>query len=328
MLCRTANDLYWVSRSMERAENTARLIDLAQRISMLPERLDIGKPQWAPWRRALDALGQREAYLERYRHIDGEGVTQFLLLDPLNPGSIYNCLHIARENARAQRVAITAEMYEDLNSGWLDIRNRRWENVQQDGIGNITDWVKTRSASFRGVTLGTLARGEAYSFMQLGAFLERGEWAIRLLDVVGSDGEMPQGGDARDAADYFQWSALLQSLSAFEAYRKLYRESVTPRGVTELMLLRDINPRSFHTCVATLHHALVAMAGSESLEVVRLAGALAAQSRYARISDIIQSGLEGWLQNAMQRLSELGDEIHRQFMLSLDVGQWQSQSAA
>jgi uncharacterized alpha-E superfamily protein len=326
MLCRTANDLYWVSRSVERAENTARLIDLAQRISMLPERLDRGKSHAAPWRRALDALGQRETFMERYAQIDANNVLQFLLLDPLNPGSIYNCFNTARENARAQRGAITAEMYEDLNSAWLDILNRQWRTVQEVGISNITDWVKTRSASFRGVTLGTLARGEAYSFMQLGAFIERAEWSIRLLDMVGSDGELPESGDIRDAMDYFQWSALLQSMSAFEAYRRLYRESVTPRGVTELMLLRDVNPRSLHTCVSTLHHGLASLAGSESLEVVRLAGALAAQSRYARIDDIISGGLESWLQDAMARLGNLGDEIHRQFMISLDSGQSQSQS--
>lgn len=329
MLCRTANDLYWVSRSIERAENSARLIDLAQRISMLPERLDRGKAKAAPWKRALDALGQREVYLQRYEQIDADGVIRFLMLDPANPGSIHNSLHMARENARAQRVSITAEMYEDLNSGWLDIRSRQWGDVQKLGVSTLTEWVKTRSASFRGVTLGTLARGEAYSFLQLGAFIERAEWSIRLLDVVGSHGDLPETGEARDAREYFQWSALLQALSAFEAYRRLYRESVTPRGVTDLMLLRDLNPRSLQTCVNTLHHGLVILAGSESLEVVRLAGALAAQSRYARIDDIISGGLESWLQTAMARLGELGDEIHRQFMISLDGGfQQQTQRPA
>ena len=325
MLCRTASDLYWVSRNIERAENTARLVDLTLRIAMLPERYDRGKAQAAPWRRALDALGMGNAYLDAHGAIEADGVLRHLLLSPDNPASIHSCLHAARENARAQRVAITGEMYEDLNTSWLDIRARTWGGVRSDGISNIVEWVKSRSASFRGVTIGTLGRGEAYQFLQLGAFIERADWAIRLLDVVGSDGEIDESGEARDAIDYFQWSALLQSQSAFETYRGLYRESVTPRSVTDLMLLRDVNPRSLQTCLNTLHDVLRSMTGGESLEVVRLAGALSAQSRYARIDEIIARGLEAHLQDAMARLIDLGEAIHDQFMVSLDAGIGQSQ---
>lgn len=325
MLCRTANDLYWASRHMERAENTARLIDLALRISMLPERYDRGKAQAGPWRRALDALGASGRYTALYGTIEPEGVLRHLLLAADNPFSIHSCLRGARENARAQRGAITAEMYEDLNTSWLEIRSRTWDGVRSDGISNIVEWVKSRSASFRGVTIGTLGRGEAYQFLQLGAFIERSNWAIRLLDVVGSEGEIDESGEARDATDYFQWSALLQSQSAFETYRRLYRESVTPRSVTDLMLLRDVNPRSLQTCLNTLHEVLRAMTGGESLEVVRLAGALSAQTRYARIDDIIARGLEPHLQATMDLLVELGEAIHAQFMVSLEAGHTQSQ---
>lgn len=328
MLCRTANDLYWVSRNMERAENTARLIDLASRISMLPERYDRGKARAAPWRRALDALGTSAHHLDRQGTVEPDDVLQHLLLSPTNPSSIHNCLRAARENARAQRVAITAEMYEDLNASWLEIRSRDWAGVRSDGISNMVEWVKSRSASFRGVTIGTLGRGEAYQFLQLGAFVERAEWAIRLLDVVGSDSTIDESGEARDASDYFQWSALLQSLSAFETYRRLYRESVKPRSVTDLMLLRDVNPRSLQTCLNSLHETLRAMTGGESQEVVRLAGALSAQTRYARIDEIIARGLEPHLQDTMARLADLGDAIHAHFMVSLDAGHAQSQSQA
>ncbi|TYT25736.1 alpha-E domain-containing protein [Luteimonas viscosa] len=326
MLCRTASDLYWVSRHMERAENTARLVDLALRIAMLPERYDRGKSEAAPWRRALDALGTGGHYTATYGTIEPEGVLRHFLLSPENPSSIQNCLRAARENARAQRGAITAEMYEDLNASWLEIRSRTWAGVRSDGISSIVEWVKSRSASFRGVTIGTLGRGEAYQFLQLGAFVERSDWAIRLLDVVGSDGEIDESGEARDAAEYFQWSALLQSQSAFETYRRLYRESVTPRSVTDLMLLRDVNPRSLQTCLNTLHEVLRAMTGGESQEVVRLAGALSAQTRYARIDDIIAHGLEPHLQATLSRLAELGEAIHAQFMVSLDAGHGQSQA--
>lgn len=314
MLCRTANDLYWVARNMERAENTARLLDMAQRIALLPERLDRGKAQAAPWRRALDALGLVPDFLQQHERIDAEGVVQHLLLSSANPGSVFSCLRNARENARAQRVAITSEMYEDLNSSWLEIRRFDATRLRQEGLGSTLDWVKTRSASFRGITIGTLGRGEGYQFLQMGAFIERAEWSIRLLDMIASDEDLPETGEARDATQYFQWSALLQALSAFETYRRLYRESVSPAGVATLMLLNGDNPRSLQTCVGAIHQILQVLSGGESLEVARQAGALSAQSRYARIDEIIAGGLEAWLQDAMTRLTRLGDEIHRQFM--------------
>ncbi|MCR6662901.1 MAG: alpha-E domain-containing protein [Luteimonas sp.] len=317
MLCRTANDLYWAARHVERAENTARLVDVTLRIAMLPERYDRGKADAAPWRRALDALGIADAVRHRYGRIDSESVLRHLLLSPENPSSVYSCLHAARECARAQRVAITAEMYEDLNTSWLEMRGHNWGRLHADGVTNLLEWVKGRSASFRGVTIGTLGRGEGYHFLQLGAFVERGDWAIRLLDIAGSEGEA----EAReqDAVDYFRWSALLQSLSAFETYRRLYRESVCAAGVVDLMLLQEHNPRSLLTCTATAHSVLQTLAGGEAMEVVRQAGALSAQCRYARIDEILGHGFEPWLQDTMSRLIKLGDAIHRQFMVSTDV---------
>lgn len=319
MLCRTADDLYWVARHVERAENTARLLDVTQRIAMLPERLDRGKARSAPWRRALDALGAAALVEARHGRIDAETTTDFLLLSRENPASVYNCFRTARENARAQRVAITAEMYEDLNTAWLEFRGLDADVIRQEGTSAILERVKSRSASFRGVTIGTLGRGEGYHFLRLGSFIERADWAIRLLDVVGSEDELPETGEARDATQYFQWSALLQALSAFETYRRLYRDSVNPRTIAALMLLEPDNPRSLQTCVDTLHHVLRTLAGSESMEVVRQAGALAARSRYALIDEILQGGLEAWLQDTLDRLVRLGAEIHRQFMSAAEV---------
>lgn len=316
MLCRTASDLYWAARHMERAENTARLVDVTLRIALLPERYDRGKAEAAPWRRALDALGLADTVRDRYGRIDSETVLRHLLLSNENPSSVYNCLHAARECARAQRVAITAEMYEDLNTSWLEMRGQTWGRLHADGVTNLLEWVKGRSASFRGVTIGTLGRGEGYHFLQLGAFFERAEWAIRLLDIAASEVE---GAREQDAIDYFRWSALLQSLSAFETYRRLYRESIRASSVVDLMLLQDANPRSLLTCTSTAHNVLQTLAGNDTMEVVRQAGALSAQCRYARIDEILGQGLEGWLQDAMARLTRLGNAIHRQFMVSTDV---------
>lgn len=331
MLCRTANDLYWATRHVERAENTARLLDVTQRIAMLPERLDRGKAKASSWRRALDATGAVEDFQEHYDKIDAENVIHYMLLSPDNPASIFCSLRDARENARAQRVAITSEMYENLNSSWLEMRDVTSDRLHQEGLSGILEWVKGCSASFRGVMIGTLGRGEGYHFLRLGGFIERADWSIRLLDVVAADVDMPEVGEARDAVQYFQWSALLQSLSAFETYRQMYRDSVNPGTVAALMLLEGNNPRSLQTCASRLHEVLLALAGTNSsLEVVRQAGALSAQSRYARIDQIIAEGLEPWLAESLERLARLGQEIHNQFMSANDgvmsQAQWQWQS--
>lgn len=319
MLCRSASDLYWCARHIERAENTARLIDVTRRIAMLPERLDRGKSAAAPWRRALDALGAADAFRVRHGEIEPGRALQYLLLDPSNPSSVHSCLRAARESARAQRVAITAEMYEDINSSWIEMRALTAERLQDEGVTSRLEWVKSRSASFRGVTIGTLGRGEGYHFLQLGAFIERAEWAIRLLDIKSADADLPDPGEARDAVDYYQWSALLQSLSAFETYRRHYRESISPAGVAALMLVNDDNPRSLASCTRTLYEVLERLAGRRDLEVVRQAGLLASLVRFARVDRLLASGLEGHLQDFMGRLIELGDEIHRQFMASGDA---------
>lgn len=319
MLCRTASDLYWAARNIERAENTARLLDVTLRIAMLPHRLDRAKASAGPWRRALEALDLAEDFLHRYGRIDAESVVRHLVLSADNPGSIYRCLRDARENARAQRVAITSEMYEDLNSSWLEMRSFDSARIHTQGLASTLEWVKHRSASFRGVTIGTLGRGEGYQFLQLGSFIERADWAIRLLDIASSDSELPDTGEARDAVQYFQWSALLQALSAFETYRRCYRESVKPGLVADLMLLQPDNPCSLQTCADTLHSVLRNLAGNDSLQAVRLAGQLSARARYARIDEVIAGGLERWLQETMAQLIGLGEEIHRQFMLATDT---------
>src|SRR5215468_5787572 len=183
MLCRTANDLYWTARHIERAENTARLIDVSRRIALLPERADSARSDAVAWHRALDALGLAGAYASKHGAVMAPRVLHYLCLDADNPSSIFACVRAARESARAQRGAITVEMYEDLNASWLEMRALGHERFESDGLPHFIDWVKTRSASFRGVTVGTMGRDEAYQFMRLGTFIERADYCIRMLDV-------------------------------------------------------------------------------------------------------------------------------------------------
>lgn len=316
MLCRTANDLYWTARHIERAENTARLIDVTQRIALLPERLDPWRHAAGTWHRALEALGRGEDYSKLHGATTAQQVLRYLCLDPANPSSIYSSIRSAREAARAQRGAVTVEMYEDLNTSWLEIRGLSADRFEYEGLPRFIDWVKTRSASFRGVTVGTMGRDSAYHFLRLGTFMERADWGVRMMDVKYSEQSGGEASDAKSAVGYYQWSALLNALSAMETYRRHYRETITPERVAELMILNPDSPRSLATCTEAVHATLRSLAGGGNFEVVRQAGRLMAETRFGRIEDVLSEGMETYLQRLMTRLFTLAEQIDTHFLLT------------
>ena len=278
MLCRTANELFWMSRHIERAENTARLLDVTYRMSLLPYEVIEPGLAWAePWAVPLVTSGVATMYYEKYRELAAENVLRLMILDPTNPSSIYNCLHAARESARSVRGAITSEMYEDLNSSWLEMRDCDYAKLEATGVSDFLDWVKMRSHLFRGVTFGTMLRDEAYHFIRLGTHLERADNTTRILDVKYHT-LLPSAADVGGAVDYYQWGALLRSVSGFESYRKIYSDVITPRRVAELLILRDDMPRSLHACMNFIHETLELLCDDASREVERAAGELHAQA--------------------------------------------------
>lgn len=319
MLCRTANELYWLSRHVERLDNTARLVDLAQRIALLPDRVGAQRAGAASWARALDAMGLAETYARRHGALDADRVARYLILDESNPSSIRACVHAARESGRAQRGAITAEMYEDLNASWLRMRDLDWDQVLAQGLPQFLDWLKRRASSFRGTTLGTMARNEGYQFLRLGTFVERADFGVRLLDVNFGEPRFGDPPEARSAMEYYQLSALLQALSAFEGFRRIYKDVVTPLRVAELVILRADMPRSLAMCTGAILAVLESLAGPGRSESVRQAGMLAAGTRYARIDEIFGEGIHHYLARFMDRLYRLTGQIGREFMLSNDV---------
>ncbi|RAP57957.1 alpha-E domain-containing protein [Oleiagrimonas sp. MCCC 1A03011] len=319
MLCRTASDLYWLSRYVERAENIARLVDLTQRISLLPERLDPGKSATTAWRRGLDALGQLELFGAARGEIEPETVRQWLMLDADNPSSIHNCLFHGRELGRAQRGAITAEMYQELNTSWLDLAEAGEGAADSDGVSAFLEWVKTRSAAFRGVTFGTMGRDEGYHFMALGTAVERADNTVRLLDIKYAQSEEHES-SSRDFIQYYQWSAMLQSMSAFETYRKNYRDAVDPLHVSEMMIFQPDMPHSLTACTQSIYRILEVLAQDPRSEVVRKSGALAARLRYGCMSEVLDQGIKAFLDDFMQQLHGLTQAIVDAFMTSTATG--------
>jgi len=309
MLSRTADHLFWMSRYIERAENLARLLDVTWQMSLVPQSLDAINQSWA----AIIALNSlEEAYAKKYSTVNGENVLKFMVSDPDNFASIHSCLRLARENAHAVRGTLTTEMWETLNSTWLEAREKTFDQLFNAGIGDYFEWVKMRSSLSRGTTLGTLLQDEAYHFIRLGTLLERADNTARILDVK-YHVLRPQGDEG--ATDFYEWGALLRSVSAFEVYRKVYRDVITPERVAELLIFNKDMPRSLQFCLNSVVKNLDLVANSNSGETQRHAGMLHAHLRFGRIEDILEHGLHEWLSDFMDRIYLLGNGISKDFLV-------------
>ena len=309
MLSRTASTLYWMSRNVERAENTARILDVAYRMSLLTKDPDLQDQEWfAP----LNITGTLFPFSGRHAIVNSKEVLHFMALDPDNPSSIYTCAKQARENARAVRGTITSEMWEVLNGTWLEMQNMDEDRLYARGISSFFDWVKERSHLFRGVTFGTIRRDEAFQFHRLGSYIERADNTARMLDVK-YHVLLPSVTDVGGAVDYYQWSAVLRSVSAFESYRKVYRDIITPLKVAELLVLRDDIPRSLHFCYRDVYQILCSVQNRYSMEATRQAGEIYAALQFGTIQNIFQSGLHEYLTAFLESSSKLGNEIDKAF---------------
>ena len=309
MLSRTANNLFCMARYVERAENTARMLDVTYRMSLMPQDLGVTQKEWfAP----LNITGTLFPFSGRYSAVGAHDVLRYMVLDASNPSSICSCARAARENARAARGSITSEMWEVLNGTWLELQNFNESRLDSEGVSQFFDWVKERSHLFRGVTVGTALKDEAFHFNRLGIFLERGDNTARILDVK-YHVLLPSVDDVGGAVDYYQWAAVLRSVSAFESYRKVYRDVVTPLRVAELMILREDMPRSLHTCMNEAYEILKLLSTPQSREALRLAGELWSDLHFGRIDVIFNRGLHEYLTDFLSRTTALGDEINRSY---------------
>jgi uncharacterized alpha-E superfamily protein len=291
------------------------MLDVTYRMSLLPYEVVRPGLAWAePWAVPLVTSGLATEYYRQHPVLSAENVLRFMILDAGNPSSIFCCLRAARESARSVRGAITSEMYEDLNSAWLEVRGYDYARIESGGVSEFLDWVKMRSHLFRGVTFGTLLRDDAYHFIRLGTHLERADNTARILDVKYHT-LLPSAADVGGAVDYYQWGALLRSVSGFESYRKIYSDVITPRRVAELLILREDMPRSLHACMNFIYETLERLCDEHTHEIERAAGELHAKLHFGRTDDIIRLGLHEYLMDFLERISGLGDEISRHFLV-------------
>ena len=337
MLSRTADHLFWMSRYTERAENTARMLNVSYETSLLPQS---SATVQAGWEGLLSISELLTAYTKRHGQVTPQNVMQFMVIDESNPSSIISCLRAARENARAVRGALTTEVWETQNQTWLEVNRMIRSGEFQADPGKFFEWVKFRSHLSRGVTVGTMLMDESLHFMRLGTFLERADNTARLVDVkfhaVQADryGAVPMvsslaqqvqsqvqsqniesSTDSSQEFDFYHWSAILRSVSGFEIYRKVYRDVIRPDRVAELLILRPDMPRSLHASLNEVVNNLEAVTDNIQSETLRHAGKLRADLAYGRIDEILATGLHAYLTQFLERVNVLGGRISREFLM-------------
>jgi uncharacterized alpha-E superfamily protein len=315
MLSRTADSLFWMGRYTERAENTARMLDVNTQMSLLPQTDEQTAVAW----KAMVSISELEtAYGQKHTRYNTDTVLNFMARDESNSSSIISCLHSARENARAVRGSLTTEVWETVNTTWLEAQKMLDQGALERDPSAFFEWVKFRSHLTRGVTVGTMLRDEALFFIRMGTFLERADNTARLLDVKfyalpdNEDGEF-------GPRDFYHWTALLRSVSGFEVYRKTYRDVITPERVAELLILRSEMPRSLLACVSEVEVNLREVANAQSNGTLREAGKLKADLAFGTIEEILELGLHAYLQRFLDRINNIASGVSRDFLVPLVV---------
>jgi len=324
MLSRTADCLYWMARYTERAENTARMLDVNHQTSLLPQPAEFLEQSW---KKLLTISKLEEAFLSKYDVINRENVLDFMIYETSNPSSIVSCLYAARENARVIRGKITSEVWETQNTTWLELQ-RILEARHQADPSRLLEWVKHRCHLFRGVLYGTMLKNEAFYFISVGTLLERADNTARILQTKYEDpvslkvlsthttGDEGTGGNF---FDFYHWAALLRSVSAFEIYRQIYSDQVTPKQVAQLLIFNKQMPRSLVCCVNELIPLISEMKNQQSKEIERLLGKLKASLDYSDIDEVFEQGLEEFIEAFLERINHVADEISSAYLIPLAV---------
>lgn len=314
MLGRTANDLFWLSRYMERAENMARLIEVGYRIVLLPRE---GEGFHEEWRSTLQSAGCLDGYVARHGALETRNVIDYMLFDQTNTSSIASCLASARRNGRAQRTAMTREMWESLNGAWLQFSAITPSSVTTNSLPEMLDWVRSRSALYRGALLNTILRNDTFYFSQAGTFIERADSTSRILDVKYYH-LLPSSEMIGSGTDNYQWTSILRSVSAHRSYRWVFKETYRPLKIAEYLILHRQMPRSLRSCYDELTEALGQLA---TLYGARHACHITANATRDLLMDgdiqrIFASGLHEFVQDIIARNNKLGRDISQAYHFS------------
>ena len=314
MLSRTADSLYWLGRYMERADFLARALEASRRLATLPKAYGDAETEW---RSILLSAGAVEAFDASGREFDEENVVEFLTFATDNPGSIRSCIEQARLNARAVRTALTQEMWDTINSGYLEMKNleKCMSDKSTDDLTQFLDFIKQMSLAYDGGAYRTMLRNDAYWFTRIGLFIERADNTARLLDVK-YHVLLPEKETVGGSLDYFQWSAILRAVSAQTSYHWVYRTSLKPWLVADLLILRPEMPRSLISCYESLVRNLDHLGRSHGRQGAAQRQALGVYGKLQNmnIENVFQDGLHEFVSTFLADNNQVGVLISEQYL--------------
>ncbi len=313
MLSRTADNLYWLARYVERAEYLARILEATQRITAMPLAYVGETNEWAS---AVSTAGCSAGFFAVHEEANEETVTEFLAFSSTNPSSIRNCFEVARSSARAVRTALTSEMWDAINSAWLELQRFGNQPSSREEFARFLRWVQESSLRFDGSAYRTMLRNDAYWFSRLGVFIERADNTARILDVK-YHLLLPDHEKVGGPLDYFQWSSILRSVSALTAYHWVYRESVKPWLVADLLILNEQMPRSLASCYVHLveHLDNIARIYGRQGPAQRQARVIRTRLQNSRMDGIFQTGLHEFIGAFIADNNRLGGAISQQYLM-------------
>jgi len=320
MLSRVADACFWLSRYIERAETTARIVDV--NIQLLLDFEDqhggTGEQYWLP---ILATLEDQERFGKVHTEMSGDAVMSFVTFEKKNPHSIISCISMARENARTVREQISSEMWEQLNRLFLSLHSPSAQAAFSESPIDFYRSLVDSLHSFQGITDATMTHGEGWQFLQAGKFLERADSTSRVLDIKYHI-LLPSGEQVGGTVDITQWMAVLRSCSAMEAFLKISHGHVSSWQVAEFLILHDKFPRSLRFCVDSLDHALHSISGTDgahfSNEAERLCGIVRSNLDYTTIKTVFQSGLHQYLDQTQLRLMEISAALVQTYCSWMD----------
>ncbi|MHA6325993.1 alpha-E domain-containing protein [Roseivivax sp. CAU 1753] len=312
MLSRTASHLYWMARYIERAETTARLLQVGGRNALLP---DIGGGYRNDWEAVLQALGQLDVFREKYGEPNQRNIETFLFFDSTNPASIMSCLASARENARVVRTALTGQVWDAINSTFQEMQDYHRTERSKLMLTDMTDWTLRAGALIRGAVSGTQLRGDGYRFIGLGYSLERADNTARLLDVKYYL-LLPSLSYVGSALDQTQWATLLRSMQAHRAFVWAYKGEITAAKIADLLILNPQFPRSLMAATQDTVDHLEGLSRdyNKAGRAVAVARGLLGEISELTVEDIFDEGLHQFLLRFMNRNAEIAGVVQSTYL--------------
>jgi len=311
MLSRTADNLYWIARYMERADTVARLLEVGSRIALLPS----ARGFRSEWDSLLRATGMAEAFARKYGDPVQRNIESFLFFDRDNPSSVVSAITAARENGRIVRTALTAQVWDALNTAFQELKTLERQPRSEVDLSRLTDWVTRHAAMVRGAIDATLLRDDGYNFLNIGFYLERGDSTARLIDVKYYV-LLPRLDFVGSGLDNYQWSTLLRAMGAERAFHWAYGGEATAAKIAHFLILNPQSPRSLATCSVGLVNHLDRLAKAYGRETAAQdqARSLMAAVEGTTVETIFEEGLHEYLSRHIAETSRLAQAIHAAYL--------------